>query len=78
MMEDHIGAGPAGPGDARPERPLTVPRPGTGEAGVDAALARLDDLTQRPVTEHPGVFEQVHAELSEILGELGSAGRDGD
>jgi hypothetical protein len=63
--------------------PAPVPRPETGEHRVDAALSLLDELTERPVTEHPEVFERVHAELSEVLGELGSAssgsqaGRDG-
>ena len=64
------------------ERPLAVPRPETGEARVDAALSLLDELTELPVTEHPAMFEQVQAQLSEVLGELGSrplpgpAGRD--
>jgi hypothetical protein len=77
-MEEHFGTGPAGPDDGDRERPLPVPRPSTGEDRVDAALAGLDELTELPVTEHPHVFERVHAELSEILSELGSAGRDGD
>jgi hypothetical protein len=64
------------------ERPLAVPRPETGEARVDAALSVLDELTELPVTEHPAIFEHVQAQLSEVLGELGSrplpgsAGRD--
>jgi hypothetical protein len=64
------------------ERPLAVPRPETGEVRVDAVLSVLDDLTELPVAEHPAIFEHVHAELSEVLGELGSrsaggpAGRD--
>ncbi|HUZ22466.1 MAG TPA: hypothetical protein VMV07_01735 [Streptosporangiaceae bacterium] len=92
-MEDDNGAyglgSTAGPPPGRPDRPdrpdrqLAVPRPETGEARVDAALSLLDDLTELPVTEHPAVFERVHAELGEVLGELGSgslagpAGRDG-
>jgi hypothetical protein len=64
---------------------LSVPRPETGEARVDAALSILDDLTELPVADHPVVFEHVHAQLSEVLGELGSGqlgggqltGRDG-
>jgi hypothetical protein len=75
---------PSGWPDAGPGRPLAVPRPETGESRVDAALSLLDDLTELPVTEHPAVFERVHAELGEVLGELGSgslagpAGRDGN
>jgi hypothetical protein len=42
----------------------------TGEPRVDAALARLDQLADLGVHEHPAVFERVHAELSEVLGEL--------
>jgi hypothetical protein len=71
-----------GPGEdlARPDaadgsaaelpRPLPVPRPETGEFRVDAALSLLDELSELPVTEHPAMFEQVHAQLSEVLGEL--------
>jgi hypothetical protein len=42
----------------------------TGEPRVDAALSRLDELAELAVHEHPAVFERVHAELSEVLGEL--------
>jgi hypothetical protein len=45
-------------------------RPGTGEPRVDAALRLLDRLVTIPVSEHPGLYEQVHAQLSEVLGEL--------
>ncbi len=53
--------------------------PATGEARVDEALARLDELPGLPVTEHPAVFEQVHRQLREVLGELdtGPAGQTG-
>jgi hypothetical protein len=57
--------GPAGESRARGER-----RPGTGEPRVDAALARLDELAGRPVTEHRAVFDDVHRRLREVLGEL--------
>ena len=57
---------------AEPARPLTVPRPETGELRVDAALSLLDELTELPVTEHPAMFEQVHAQLGEVLDELGA------
>src|SRR5580692_833803 len=45
-------------------------RPATGEPRVDAALARLDELPGRPVTEHRAVFEDVHRRLRDVLGEL--------
>jgi hypothetical protein len=45
-------------------------RPATGEPRVGAALARLDELTSRPVTEHRAIFEDVHRRLRDVLGEL--------
>lgn len=45
-------------------------RPATGEPRVDAALARLDELAERPVTEHRAIFEDVHRRLRDVLGEL--------
>jgi hypothetical protein len=42
----------------------------TGEPRVDEALQSLDELGSLPVSAHPGVFEQVHASLQEVLGEL--------
>jgi hypothetical protein len=46
------------------------PRPATGEPRVDAALAGLDELDGRPVTEHRPIFEDVHRRLRDVLGEL--------
>jgi hypothetical protein len=46
--------------------------PGTGAGRVDEALRLLDKLPGLPVSEHPQLFEQVHAQLSEVLGELES------
>jgi hypothetical protein len=63
---------PAGEPAAAAAPPLAVPRPETGELRVDAALSLLDELTELPVTEHPAMFEQVHAQLSEVLDELGA------
>ena len=73
------------------ERPVTTDPEiaATGEPRVDAALAGLGQLALLPVGEHAAVFEQVHRELREVLGELdggpagstggssGSAGRPG-
>jgi hypothetical protein len=68
------------PVEAGPEatRSEAVPSsaPGTGEPRVDAALKLLDRLPGLPVSQHPELFEQVHAQLTEVLGELDS-GPDG-
>jgi hypothetical protein len=55
-------------------------RPVTGDARVDAVLARLDELEGLPVTEHREVFEDVHRRLRDVLGELdtGQPRRAGD
>jgi hypothetical protein len=49
-----------------------VGRPLTGEPRVDAVLELLDRLPELPVSDHPEVFERVHAQLAEVLGELDS------
>ena len=65
--------GSAAPGSGASARPAEGPgRPGTGEPRVDAALRLLDRLPGLPVSEHPELFEQVHAQLTEVLGELDS------
>jgi hypothetical protein len=63
------------PGEESPEPAEAFPEPGgpraaTGEPRVDAALARLDELAGRPVTEHRPIFEDVHRRLRDVLGEL--------
>lgn len=57
--------------DAAPELALT------GERRVDEALRRLSELDDLPVSEHPGVFETIHGQLVDVLGELRS-GATGD
>ena len=42
----------------------------TGEPRVDAAVLRLAELDDLPVSEHPAVYERVHEELVDLLGEL--------
>jgi hypothetical protein len=49
---------------------------GTGEPRVDAALKLLERLPGLSVSEHARLFEQVHAQLTEVLGEL-DPGQDG-
>jgi len=57
---------------ATPVAPTAI----TGEPRVDETLRRLDELGELPVTEHPGVFERVHGQLVEVLGELRSGSGD--
>jgi hypothetical protein len=42
----------------------------TGAPRVDAALGRLGELDELPVSEHPAVYERVHEQLVDVLGEL--------
>ena len=56
---DGAGAGQVEPAD-------------TGEPRVDAALRSLGDLDGAPVAEHPPIFERIHGQLVEVLGELHS------
>jgi len=42
----------------------------TGEPRVDAVLGRLGELDELPVSEHPGVYERIHEQLVDVLGEL--------
>ncbi len=69
--ESGSAADSAVPMALEPERE-PQPVPTTGEPRVDAALKLLDRLPGLPVSEHSEVFEQVHAQLSDVLGELDS------
>ena len=69
MLSEHeTGTGP-GPQDHEPR--AEAPQP-SGEPRVDAALHRLGELESLPVSDHPPVFERVHGQLVEVLGELHS------
>jgi hypothetical protein len=69
--ESEVGADPAAePAAERAREPQPVPT--TGEPRVDAALKLLDRLPDLAVNEHSEVFEQVHAKLADVLGELDS------
>ena|SRR5689334_24036493 len=57
------------PGDSA-QSPGDSARPATGDGRVDEAVARLADLAELPVAEHPAVFEYVHERLTEALGDL--------
>ena len=66
-------------GTPRPAAPASPPagqpapagaQPSTGDTRVDEAVARLADLAELPVAEHPAVFDYVHERLTEALGDL--------
>lgn len=42
----------------------------TGDARVDAAIAHLVELGELPVSAHPPIFERIHGQLVEVLGDL--------
>ena len=67
LPSEELGVEPDQPGE--PGEP-DGQWPATGEPRVDAALARLDELAGRPVTEHRAIFEDVHRRLRDVLGEL--------
>jgi hypothetical protein len=70
-------AGKRGPGPpAAGSRPEPTPEP-TGDARVDAAVRPLVSLADSSVREHAEIFERVHAELVDILGELDTSQADG-
>lgn len=48
-------------------QPATDPQPTTGLTEVDEALARLVDLEQRPVAEHPEALAAAHEVLHQTL-----------
>jgi hypothetical protein len=70
---------PTGPG----ELPLLIPGrdrfarleavPVTGDARVDAATARLDELADLPTSDHVAVYDDVHQRLQDALSDADPA-----
>ena len=54
-----------------PEEPETVPsepeRVRTGVSDVDAVITAVEELEERPLEEHVGVFETAHEQLRRAL-----------
>ena len=72
MVDHEVGQAGVPPSESSPgeQSELDLGVVATGHAGVDAALAGLDGLTDRPVGEHPDVFEQVHRGLHDAMSGL--------
>jgi len=74
--EDGVAAAAEATGDGATAVPETTgdssppAAAATGDPRVDAAIAHLRNLADLPVSEHPPVFERIHGDLVEVLGEL--------
>ena len=71
MATEHdTGSGPDhGAASSTPDQPAAE-MASTGEPRVDAAIRRLTELDDLPLSEHPSVYERVHEQLVDVLGEL--------
>ncbi|CAA9323331.1 MAG: hypothetical protein AVDCRST_MAG29-579 [uncultured Nocardioidaceae bacterium] len=58
---------PARPDEIESGDEASQPVEHTGVPAVDAALSRLETLSELPLREHPAVYEQVHADLRDAL-----------
>jgi hypothetical protein len=76
MTEDPEFPGPA----EDPAEPETVPsepeRVRTGVAGVDEVIVAVEELEERPVEEHVGVFEAAQDRLRRALDASDATGDD--
>jgi hypothetical protein len=67
MDQQHPETPDAGPDDSADAGRDAATVEHTGMAEVDAVLASLDGLADRPVAEHVAVFEQAHDRLRRAL-----------
>lgn len=73
--QEVTGVPQAGPPEAQAGTPVAQAgtpesQAGTPESQVDEAIAGLDGLPGRPLTEHVAVFEEAHAKLRQVLSDL--------
>ncbi len=55
-----------------PSEPIDASAAG-GVDAVAAAVARLDELPQHELSEHPAVFQDIHAALQDALASIDDA-----
>ena len=67
-MESEPGADASG-------SPEPAAWPATGDSRVDEAVSQLEDLAGLPIAEHPAIFERVHQQLTDALGDAGARER---
>lgn len=64
--------------DSTPEAPLESDAAraeeawSTGDARVDAAVARLDDLDERDLHDQAEVYDAIHRDLADVLDDAGA------
>jgi hypothetical protein len=56
----------------------TMPPDDRGDAGgaqstTEAALASLESLSERPLAEHPDVYQAIHTTLQDALADINDA-----
>ena len=61
--------------DGEPE-PGTPERVRTGAARVDEVIRAVEELEERPIEEHVGVFESAQVQLRRALDDLGATDDD--
>ncbi|MDX6372660.1 MAG: hypothetical protein QOD98_1648 [Nocardioidaceae bacterium] len=59
-------------GDAEPE-PMVPERVRTGSDRVDEVIRAVEELEERPIEEHVGVFESAQVQLRRALDDPGDA-----
>jgi hypothetical protein len=67
MTEDPEIRGADETGPEAGDEAAPVERVRTGVDGVDAVITAVEDLEERPIEEHVGVFEQAHEQLRRAL-----------
>ena len=67
MTEDPESAAPTRRAPEMGDEAAPAERVRTGVDGVDAVIAAVEELEDRPIEEHVGVFEQAHEQLRRAL-----------
>ena len=64
------GDEPAGDATSGEQSELDLGVVATGNSSVDAALSRLEGLSNRPAVDHPEIYERVHEDLTQAMSEF--------
>ena len=64
---------PSTPPSTSLPRPSLTPAPPPAGSSVTRAIAQLDGLAERPLAEHPDVYQQVHEALQGALADIDDA-----